>query len=77
VTAMSFSPKELFAAIKLRVPSATFKYEVDPVKDKISASWPDSMDDSCARKEWGWNPTWDLELMVDDMLKAISAKLNR
>lgn len=77
VTAMSFSPKELFAAIKSRIPSATFKYEVDPVKDKISASWPDSMDDSCARKEWGWNPTWDLELMVDDMLKAISAKINR
>ncbi|HBZ25166.1 MAG TPA: UDP-glucose 4-epimerase [Rikenellaceae bacterium] len=77
VTAMSFSPKELFAAIKSRIPSATFIYEVDPVKDKISASWPDSMDDSCARKEWGWNPTWDLELMVDDMLKAISAKINR
>ncbi|MDP3436038.1 MAG: NAD-dependent epimerase/dehydratase family protein, partial [Bacteroidales bacterium] len=38
VTAMSFSPKELFAAINSRVPSATFKYEVDPVKDKISAS---------------------------------------
>ncbi len=77
VTAMSFSPKELFAAIKSRVPAATFKYEVDPVKDKISASWPDSMDDSCARKEWGWNPIWNLELMVDDMLKAISLKLKR
>ncbi|PKO99698.1 MAG: UDP-glucose 4-epimerase [Bacteroidetes bacterium HGW-Bacteroidetes-8] len=77
VTAMSFSPKELFAAIKSRVPAATFKYEVDPVKDKISASWPDSMDDSCARKEWGWDPIWNLELMVDDMLKAISLKLKR
>lgn len=77
VTAMSFSPKELFAAIKSRVPAATFRYEVDPVKERISASWPDSMDDSCARKEWGWNPVWNLELMVDDMLKAVSNKLKR
>jgi nucleoside-diphosphate-sugar epimerase len=75
VTAMSFSPKELFEVIKSRVPEATFSYEVDPVKERISASWPDSMDDSCARNEWGWNPEWSLELMVDDMLKAIGTKL--
>lgn len=75
VTAMSFSPKELFAAIKKRVPSATFSFNVDPVKDQISASWPDNMDDSCARSEWGWNPKWLLEEMVDDMLKEIGKKI--
>ena len=72
---MFFSPKELFALIKKRVPGATFSYDIDPVKERISASWPDSMDDSCARNEWGWNPQWNLELMVDDMLKAIGEKL--
>ncbi len=75
VTAMSFSPKELFDAIKKRVPNAIFKYEIDPVKEAISASWPNSLDDSCAREEWGWNPKWNLENMVDDMLNAISKKI--
>ncbi len=74
VTSMSFSPKELFAAIKKRVPEATFDYDIDPVKDKISASWPDNMDDTCARREWGWRPRWDMELMVDDMLLAVKKR---
>ncbi len=76
VTAMSFSPKELFEAISRRVPGASFSYDIDPVKEKISASWPDSMDDSSARSEWGWNPQWNLESMVDDMLSAIRVKLD-
>ncbi len=75
VTSMSFSPKVLFEAISRRVPGASFSYDIDPVKEKISASWPDSMDDSCARVEWGWNPQWNLESMVDDMLSAIRVKL--
>jgi nucleoside-diphosphate-sugar epimerase len=76
VTAMSFSPKELFAAITKRVPDAKFHYSVDPVKANISASWPDNMDDSSARGEWNWNPAWDMESMIDDMLSAIKAKQN-
>ena len=76
VTGMSFSPKELFAAIKKRIPAATFSFQPDPIKTKISASWPDSMDDSCAREEWGWNPKWDMEKMVDDMLEVLTKKLN-
>ena len=74
VTGMSFSPKELFAAISKRIPSAKFDYNVDPVKDAISASWPNYMDDSCARKEWGWKPKWGMEEMIDDMLSAIRLK---
>lgn len=74
VTAMSFTPEILFAEIKKRVPDATFDYNVDPVKAEIAASWPDSMDDSCARQEWGWKPQWGLGDMVDDMLRAIRAK---
>ena len=77
VACMSFNPRELFAKIKERVPHATFDYDVDPVKAGISASWPDSLDDSCAREEWGWNPQWDLDAMVDDMLKCIAQKLGK
>ena len=52
-----------------------FRSDVDPVKASIAKSWPNKMDDSCARKEWGWKPVWGMEEMVDDMLKAISKKL--
>ena len=76
VTSMSFSPKRLFAAISKRVPDAIFSYEVDPVKAEISASWPDNLDDSCAREEWGWNPEWGMEEMIEDMLSAIRKKLS-
>ena len=50
------------------------EYNVDPVKDQISRSWPNSLDDTCAREEWGWKPEWDLESMTVDMLKAVRAK---
>ena len=76
IASMSFTPSQLFAAIKKRLPDATFDYKIDPIKKKISASWPDCLDDSCARKEWGWAPKWDMEAMVDDMLKEIGKKVN-
>ncbi len=75
ITSMSFTPTQLFEKIKQRIPTASFDYNIDPVKAKISASWPDVMDDTCAREEWGWSPKWDIDLMVDDMLKAISKKI--
>lgn len=75
ITCMSFNPRELFAKIQERIPTAKFDYDVDPVKATIAASWPDRMDDSCAREEWGWNPQWHIDAMVDDMLKAIAAKI--
>ena len=75
VTAMSFCPADLFADIKKRIPEFEMDYQINPVMKEIAASWPDSMDDSCARNEWGWNPVWDRQMMVDDMLKVLSAKL--
>lgn len=77
VTCMSFCPKELFAKISERMPEARFSYDVDPVKAQIAASWPDSLDDTCAREEWGWNPQWHLDAMVDDMLLHIRKKLQK
>lgn len=75
VTSMSFTPEQLFTAIKKRVPSFTWDYNIDPVKAQISASWPDCLDDSCAREEWGWNPQWGLDEMIDDMLAACAKKV--
>jgi nucleoside-diphosphate-sugar epimerase len=49
-------------------------YRIDPVKQGIAESWPNSLDDSCAREEWGWKPQWDLSSMTDDMLEAIRKK---
>ena len=51
-------------------------YDVDPVKDEISRSWPNYLDDSCAREEWGWKPDWDLARTTVDMLAAVRRKLD-
>lgn len=75
VTSMSFSPSVLFKEIQKHLPQAVFTYDVDPVKAAIAASWPDSLDDTSARAEWGWKPQWGLEEMVKDMLRAIWAKV--
>lgn len=77
ITAMSFMPKQLFTQIQKRIPEFSATYSIDPVKDQISASWPDCLDDSCARKEWGWNPKWGMHEMVDDMIRACREKLRR
>lgn len=74
VTAMSFEPSQIMAAIKKRIPEFVMDYDIDPVKKAIAESWPNYMDDSCAREEWGWNPKWNLETMTDDMLKVIGQK---
>ncbi len=74
VTAMSFDPEIISAEIKKHLPSFEMSYNVEPMKQAIANSWPNNMDDSCARKEWGWNPKWNLEKMTVDMLKVISDK---
>ena len=68
IASMSFTPEEIFAEIRKRCPDFKHTYNIDPVKAAISASWPDCMDDTPARGEWGWNPKWNLSRMVDDML---------
>src|SRR5688500_13392188 len=54
VTAMSFTPEELAAEIRKHVPGFTIDYRIDPVKQSIADSWPNSLDDSAARREWEW-----------------------
>lgn len=76
ITGMSFCPKELYRAVRKRVPDFAMSYRIDPVKAAIADSWPNMMDDSCARREWGWNPVWDIERMTDDMLAALRQRGN-
>ena len=75
IASMSFAPEDVFAAIKKIIPDAKMRYEVDPVRQAIADSWPDNMDDSCARAEWGWMPHYDLDSMSKDMIKHLKEKL--
>jgi nucleoside-diphosphate-sugar epimerase len=74
VTAMSFTPEILGAEIKKHVPGFEMVYRVDPVKQKIADSWPNKMDDSSAREEWGWSPRYDLAMMTRDMVAVLGRK---
>ena len=77
IASMSFAPEDVFAAIKKIIPDARMRYEVDPVRQAIADSWPDNMDDSCARAEWGWTPHYDLDSMSQDMIDHLRIKLNK
>ncbi|MDD5306423.1 MAG: NAD-dependent epimerase/dehydratase family protein [Deltaproteobacteria bacterium] len=70
VGSMSFSAGELAAEIKKHVPEFKVAYEPD-FRQAIADSWPRSLDDTCARQEWGWKPAWDLAAMTKDMLEAL------
>ncbi|MCE5223391.1 L-threonine 3-dehydrogenase [bacterium] len=75
ISAMSFTPKMIAAAIQKYIPDFTITYNIDPVRQGIADSWPNSFDDSAARKEWGWNPKYNLDNMTKDMLDTLSKKL--
>lgn len=71
VTAMSFAPEEVAAAIREHIPGFELDFDVDLVRQGIADSWPDHMDDSAARAEWGWSPRYDLAAMTQDMLAKL------
>jgi nucleoside-diphosphate-sugar epimerase len=74
MTAFSFSPAQLAAEIKKHVPGFTISYKPD-YRQSIAESWPQTIDDSAARKEWNWKPEFTLEKMVADMMLHLKAKL--
>ena len=76
ITAMSLAPETITAEIKKHIPKFKIAYDVDPVRQGIADSWPNSLDDSCAKKEWGWKPKYTLESMTKDMLQKLSEKLD-
>ena len=67
LSGMSFSPKEIAAEIKKHIPDFSIIYKPDS-RQNIANSWPQSIDDSVARKDWGWKQEYDLEKMTNDML---------
>ena len=75
ITAMSFEPEEIAASIKKVMPEFELDYDVDPVRQGIANSWPNSIDPTDAKKEWGFAPKYDLDLMTVDMLEKLSDKL--
>jgi len=75
ITAMSFDPEMIAASIKKYIPEFEIEYDVDPVRQAIAESWPNSIDDSAAREEWGWSPKYDLDSMTKDMLEKLRIKL--
>ena len=77
IAAMSFDPEIIAASIRKYIPGFTIEYKVDPLRQSIAESWPNSLDDTCARKEWDWAPTYDLDMMTQDMLKVLKAKFNK
>jgi len=73
VGSMSFTVGELAASIKKYIPEFQISYEPD-FRQAIADSWPNSVDDTAARKEWGWKPSYDLDSMTKDMLEKIGEK---
>ena len=77
VTAMHFDPEEIYAEIRKHKPDFKMIYELDETRQKIADSWPNWMDDSCARAEWGFAPKFDLQSMTVDMLDKLSKKFGK
>lgn len=75
VTSMSFSPEIIYEAIKKHYPDFKIRYQLDENIQHIADSWPNKLDDSCARNEWGWNPHFDLDKMTIDMIENLKIKL--
>jgi nucleoside-diphosphate-sugar epimerase len=71
-SAMSFDPEGIAASIRKVLPNFELSYDVDPERQAIADSWPDSLDCSAAKAEWGFSPKFDLEAMTRDMLQKVS-----
>jgi nucleoside-diphosphate-sugar epimerase len=74
VSAMSFSPEDQAAYIRKYIPDFEISYKVDPVRQALANSWPNSLEDYAARVEWGWEPEYDLDAMTRDMLETIEKR---
>lgn len=77
VTAMSVDPEMIAASIRKVMPEFELDYDVDPVREGIAQSWPNSIDASEAKKQWGFDPKFDLDTMTKEMLEAIKLKENK
>jgi nucleoside-diphosphate-sugar epimerase len=76
ITAMSFEPTQIAASIRKFIPEFTLDFDIDPIRQGIANSWPNSIDCSAAKEEWGFDPKYDLDRMTQDMLDKLATKLN-
>ncbi len=77
VASMSFDPEIIFNKIREYVPDFKMEYVNDPLRQAIADSWPNSLDDTCARAEWDWKPEFDLDAMTRDMLEKLRIKFGK
>ncbi|GED66808.1 L-threonine 3-dehydrogenase [Brevibacillus reuszeri] len=75
VTAMSIEPEDVATAIRKHIPDFKLSYQVDPVRQAIADSWPNSIDATAAMQEWGFKAEFDLDKMTEDMLAKLRGKL--
>lgn len=74
IASMSFDPEIIYKKIKEYIPGFEMEYQVDPLRQGIAESWPNRLDDSCAREEWNWKPEYDLDGMTLDMIEKLKIK---
>ena len=77
IASMSFEPDTIYHQIRKYLPDFEMEYQVDPLRQAIAESWPNSLDDTCAREEWGWKPEYDLDAMTKDMLAKLKERFGR
>ena len=77
VTAMSIEPEMIADEIRKHIPEFTIDYQIDPVRQSIAESWPNSMNQTAAMEEWGWKPVYDLPAMTTDMLQVLSQRYKK
>jgi len=76
-SAINFTPKELVVEIKKLYPKFVCTYNPDPIKQRIAESWPQSIDDSVAYRDWGWKPEYNLKKLTNVMITGLKAKLGK
>ena len=74
IASMSFDPEVIYHKIKEYIPSFEMEYDVDPLRQGIADSWPNKLDDTCARVEWDWKPEYNLDAMTKDMIEKLRIK---
>ncbi len=77
IASMSFEPNTIYQNIRKYLREFEMQYQVDPLRQAIAESWPNSLDDTCAREEWGWKPEYDLDSMTQDMLAKLKIRFNK
>lgn len=77
IASMSFDPAMIYEKIREYIPDFKMNYKPDPLRQQIADSWPDSLDDSCARSEWDWEPEYDLDAMTRDMIAKLRTKFGK